>query len=140
MSPHHVRAYLEIEASTHPRKRRIEPDEAQALGQARGRTVNPGPAAADDRHAPGAPDAPPQYEIRLKGHLDSRWGARFEGLSFTHDSDGTTVLSGPVVDQAALHGLLSTVRDLGLPLVSVTRVDPKQANRPDVVPVRQTPR
>ena len=68
------------------------------------------------------------YEIRLKGHLDARWADRFEGMSFTHKSDGTTILSGPVVDQAALHGLLRKVRDLGLPLVSVIQVHPKQAN------------
>lgn len=49
----------------------------------------------------------------LKGHLDARWVDRFEGLSFTHESDGTTILSGPVVDQAELHGLLRGVRDLG---------------------------
>ena len=64
------------------------------------------------------------YEIRLKGHLDSRWAAWFDGLSLTHDSDGTTVISGPVLDQAALHGLLQKVRDVGLPLVSVTHLDP----------------
>lgn len=64
------------------------------------------------------------YEIRLKGHLDSRWAAWFDGLSLTHDSDGTTVISGPVVDQAALHGLLHKVRDIGIPLLSITQVDP----------------
>jgi hypothetical protein len=72
------------------------------------------------------------YEIRLKGHLDTRWSARFDGLSFTHASDGTTVIHGLVADQAALHGLLAQVRDLGLPLVSVIHVEPEQANVPDV--------
>jgi hypothetical protein len=66
------------------------------------------------------------YEIRIKGHLDARWADRFEGMSFTHESDGTTILYGPVVDQAELHGLLRKVRDLGLPLVSVIQVDPRQ--------------
>ena len=75
-----------------------------------------------DRHEPG------QYEIRLKGHLDARWSAWFDGMSLTQDSDGTTVLRGTVVDQAALHGLLQRVRDIGLPLVSITHVDSKQAN------------
>ena len=61
------------------------------------------------------------YEIRLKGHLEARWADWFDGLSLTQESDGTTVLSGSVVDQAALHGLLAKVRDLGLPLIAVRR-------------------
>ncbi len=69
----------------------------------------------------GHHDNPGLYEIRLKGHLDSRWTAWFDGLTLTHDSDGTTI-HGLVADQAALHGLLQKVRDLGLPLVSVTQV------------------
>ena len=73
---------------------------------------------------------PGRYEIRLRGHLDSRWAAWFDGLSLTNESDGTTIISGPVVDQAALHGLLQKVRDLGLPLVSVTQVEPDQSNAP----------
>jgi hypothetical protein len=60
------------------------------------------------------------YEIRLRGHLDRRWSAWFDGLTLTEDSDGTTVIHGSVIDQAALHGLLQKVRDIGLPLVSVT--------------------
>ena len=64
------------------------------------------------------------YEIRLKGRLDARWAAWFDGLGLTHEDDGTTVIHGPLADQAALHGLLSKVRDLGLPLVAVTRVGP----------------
>ena len=62
-----------------------------------------------------------RYEIRLAGHLDTRWAAWFDGLTVGHGGDGTTLISGPVADQAALHGLLQRVRDLGLPLVSVTR-------------------
>jgi len=73
-----------------------------------------------------------RYEIRIQGHLDSRWTGWFDGLSLTHSSDGTTVIRGPVVDQAALHGLLQKVRDIGLPLVSVTHVGREQANEPDV--------
>ena len=65
-----------------------------------------------------------QYEIRLKGHLENRWAAWFDGLTLTSCNDGTTVIHGPVVDQSALHGLLQKVRDLGLPLISVTRVEP----------------
>ena len=82
-------------------------------------------ASTEDHHEPG------QYEIRLKGHLDARWADRFEGLSFTHASDGTTILAGSVVDQAALYGVLRKVRDLGLPLLSVVLIDPKPAHGPD---------
>jgi hypothetical protein len=63
-----------------------------------------------------------RWEIRLKGRLDGRWAAWFDGLGLTQDGEGTTVIHGPVADQAALHGLLNKVRDLGLPLVSVIRV------------------
>ena len=66
-----------------------------------------------------------QYEIRLKGHLEARWATWFVGVSRTRESDGT-VIRGSVIDQAALHGLLSKVRDLGLPLIAVTQVDPKK--------------
>jgi hypothetical protein len=65
-----------------------------------------------------------QYEIRVKGHLDARWAGWLGGLSLTKDGDGTTVIRGPVVDQAALHGLLQKLRDMGVPLVSVTQVIP----------------
>ena len=68
-------------------------------------------------------DEPIRYEIRVKGHLDDRWAEWFDGLSLSHQGDGTTILCGPVVDQAALHGVLRKVRDLALPLVSVIRVD-----------------
>ena len=64
------------------------------------------------------------YEIRLKGHLDARWADRFEGLTITLEENGDTLLTGLVIDQAALHGLLKKVRDLGLPLVSVSPVEP----------------
>ena len=64
-----------------------------------------------------------RYEIRLTGHLDAHWTAWFDGLAVSHQSDGTTVVSGPIPDQAALHGLLQRVRDLGLPLVSVHRIE-----------------
>ena len=65
-----------------------------------------------------------QYEIRVKGHLGSRWAAWFDGLSLTNEDDGITVIRGPVVDQAALHGLLHKLRDVGIPLVSLTQLPP----------------
>ena len=85
--------------------------------------MGPTHASTQDHHEPG------RYEIRVKGHLDSRWADWFDGLSFTHESDGTTTLYGPVVDQAALHGLLRKVRDLGLPVISVTHVPNRPAGR-----------
>ena len=76
----------------------------------------------NDHHTADRPDQG-RYEIRLAGQLDSRWAEWFDGLQLSHESGQITVLSGEVADQAALHGLLQRVRDLGLPLVSVTRLD-----------------
>ena len=70
------------------------------------------------------PSQPMVYQIRIKGHLDREWTDWFEGLTITLEEDGDTLLTGPVVDQAALHGLLKKVRDLGMPLVSVSPVEP----------------
>ena len=75
---------------------------------------------------------PGLYEIRIKGHLDDRWADWFEGLTITLEDNGDTLLTGPVVDQAALHGLLRKVRDLGIPLLSVNRVDAGQADASEV--------
>jgi hypothetical protein len=72
------------------------------------------------------------YQIRITGHLDSRWMAWFDGLTITLEENGDTLLTGPVVDQAALYGLLRKVRDLGLPLVSVNRATPGQTDVSDV--------
>jgi hypothetical protein len=66
--------------------------------------------------------APPQYVIRIQGHLDARWATWFEGLTLVNEADGTTTISGPIVDQAALHGLLQRLRDVGIPLISLTPV------------------
>ncbi|MHC1783510.1 MAG: hypothetical protein AB9891_12290 [Anaerolineaceae bacterium] len=78
------------------------------------------------------PSQPTIYRIRIKGQLDSQWTDWFGGLTITMEEDGTTLLTGPVIDQAALHGLLKKVRDLGLPLVSVSPVEPGQTDISDV--------
>ena len=83
-------------------------------------------ASTEDRYEPGS------YEIRIKGHLDKRWAAWFEGMTITLEEDGDTLLTGPVIDQAALHGLLKKVRDLGMPLISVSPVEPGQAGQSEV--------
>jgi len=72
------------------------------------------------------------YQIRLKGHLSHKWTEWFEGLTITLEEDGNTLITGPVVDQSALFGLLKKVRDLGMPLVSVNRVKPSQSDTQDV--------
>jgi hypothetical protein len=74
---------------------------------------------------------PGRYEIRLEGHLDPRWAAWFDGMSHSNESDGTTVIRGPVIDQATLDGSLQKLRDLNVQLISVTHVDPdRSAGRP----------
>lgn len=67
------------------------------------------------------------YQIVVKGHLDSEWSDWFDGLTVTMLDNGETILSGPIVDQAALHGVLIKIRDLGLPLVSLTRIETSTA-------------
>ena len=85
-------------------------------------------ASTGKRHEAG------RYDIRLKGHLDTRWATWFDGLTLTNDSDGSTLIHGSVVDQAALHGLLGKVRDVGLPLVSVNQVEPDHPEPPTTDP------
>ncbi|NTU83712.1 MAG: hypothetical protein HGA45_30790 [Chloroflexales bacterium] len=80
--------------------------------------------------ATGDGDGRRDYEVRLQGHLDDRWADRFGGLTLTRTDDGETRLRGPVADQAALHGLLRNVRDLGLPLLSIMQVEPQPASGP----------
>ncbi len=84
-------------------------------------------ASTADQYEPGL------YEIRIKGHLlDDRWSDWFDGLTITLEDNGDTLLTGPVVDQAALHGYLKKVRDLGMPLISVSPLGPGQADTSDV--------
>jgi hypothetical protein len=78
------------------------------------------------------PDQPKFYQIRIKGQLGSQWSDWFEGMTITPEEDGNTLLTGPVVDQSALHGLLKKVRDLGIPLISVICVEPDQTDASDV--------
>ena len=78
--------------------------------------------SSEDHYKPGL------YEIRLKGHLAERWAYWFEGLTITLEDNGDTLLTGPVTDQAALHGLIKKVRDLGMPLISVISIEPGQAD------------
>ena len=76
------------------------------------------PEDHEDQYEPGL------YEIRIKGHLDNRWADWFDGLTIIREDNGETRLIGPVTDQAALHGILKKIRDLGMPLLSVNVVDP----------------
>src|SRR5205085_5724477 len=78
------------------------------------------------------PGQPTVYQIRIKGHLGRGWTDWFGGLTITQEDNGETLLTGPVVDQAALYGVLRKVRDVGMPLLSVIRVTPGQADASDV--------
>lgn len=80
------------------------------------------------------PSRPVVYQIRIEGHLGRQWTAWFAGLTITLEDNGATLLTGPVIDQAALHGLLKKVRDLGMPLLSVNRVEPGQADASETKP------
>jgi len=100
-----------------------------------------GPSVAEQHRSPHPPAAPPApnrsgaapYEIRVKGRLEPRWAAWFDGLSVSADSDGTTVIGGSVVDQAELHSVLQKLRDLGIVLVAVTdhHIDHESPSRHD---------
>ena len=85
---------------------------------------NKNKAISNEKHLESHADHPTVYQIKLKGHLSSQWADWFDGLTITLEEDGNTLLTGTVIDQAALHGLLKKVRDLGMPLISVNRVNP----------------
>ena len=82
------------------------------------------------------PRQPLIYQIRVQGHLGSEWTDWFEGLSISLEDNGETLLTGPVADQAALHGLLRKVRDLGIPLISVNRLQIGHTDVPNVDPMQ----
>jgi hypothetical protein len=86
---------------------------------------------SNERNPKTDPSEPMVYQIRLKGHLGCQWANWFGDMTISREDDGNTLLTGPVVDQAALHGLLRKVRDLGMPLVSVIRVQPGQIDASD---------
>lgn len=96
------------------------------------RSYGPAVTTGDPTHDPA-----PAYEIRLAGHLAPRWSAWFDGMTVTTEADGTTVLRGVVVDQAALHGLLQKLRDVGIPLISLTQVLPEEPTEPRAHPDHQ---
>jgi hypothetical protein len=73
------------------------------------------------------------YQIRIEGQLGQQWTDWFEELSITQEEDGTTLLTGPIIDQSALHGLLKKVRDLGMPLISVNRMETNGCSNPDQI-------
>lgn len=82
------------------------------------------------------PDAPNIFQIRIQGHLGQQWAGWFDGLTIVLEEDGSTLLSGPVIDQSALHGILKKIRDLGMPLLSVNTVDRDLMNKNDIDPLK----
>jgi hypothetical protein len=81
------------------------------------------------------PDVPNIFQIKIKGHLGQQWAGWFDGLTIALEEDGNTLLSGLIVDQSALHGILKKIRDLGMPLLSVNSIDPDQASKADTDPL-----
>jgi hypothetical protein len=123
MTPHHIFLYSLVEGRKEPMQHCRN---SSISGKWTRRTMSETHASTEDQHEPGL------YEIRMKGHLDDRWSDWFGGLTITLEDNGDTLLTGSVVDQAALHGLLKKVRDLGMPLVSVSPVEPGQADQSNV--------
>jgi hypothetical protein len=87
---------------------------------------------SNDLKPKAEPSEPMVYQIRIQSHLGQQWTDWFEGMTITLEDDGHTLLTGPVVDQATLYGLIRKVRDLGILLLSVSRVEPGEAEAPDV--------
>jgi len=95
---------------------------------------NKNKAISNENHLESHADQPRIYQIRIKGHLSRQWADWFDGLIITLEEDGDTLLTGPVIDQAALHGLLKKVRDLGMPLISVNSVEPGRQDMSEIKP------
>ena len=85
----------------------------------------------NEQNLGSAPDRPKIFQIRIQGHLGRQWAGWFDGLTIALEEDGNTLLSGPVADQSALHGILKKIRDLGMPLLSINSVDPNQSTKAD---------
>ncbi|MBI5296851.1 MAG: hypothetical protein HY869_15330 [Chloroflexi bacterium] len=81
------------------------------------------------------PEVPKIFQIKIKGHLGQQWAPWFDGSTITLEEDGNTLLSGPIVDQSALHGILKKIRDLGMPLLSVNTIDLDLAKKADTDPL-----
>jgi hypothetical protein len=114
MTPHHVFLYSLDEENNRCITIKIHPNGENCTRRCMNETHD----------LPESSDRAGFYEIRLEGHLDDRWADRFEGQTITLEENGNTLLTGRVVDQAALHGLLKRIRDLGMILVSVGPVEP----------------
>src|SRR5215467_14310478 len=127
MSSHHITLYLLIRRKVRMQRRR----DLSIGGKGTRRRMSSTHTSTGDYHEPGL------YEIRIKGHLDNRWADWFSGLTITALDNGETLLTGQVVDQAALHGLIRKVRDLGMPLISVLRMKPGHAGTSNVKETHQ---
>jgi hypothetical protein len=127
MPSHHILLYLLIRRKKCLQRR----GDSSIGGKGKRRNMSATHASTEDHDESGV------YEIRIKGHLGNRWAAWFESLTITLEDNGETLLTGPVVDQAALHGVLRKVRDVGMPLISVARMKPGHAETSEVKETHQ---